>query len=76
MIIERTDTDIDNETRLLFNECKPYLDKGYGFYKTLKIVKDLPETGGIGNRSWYKRFREYAISQGYHPLKGKNMVKP
>ena len=66
-VIERTQEDIDQETKELFQECKPYLDKGYGFYKTLRIVKNIPETSSFGNSSWYKRFREYAIKQGYFP---------
>ena len=71
-VIERTTKDIDQETRDLFNECRPYLDQGYGFYDAIRLVKGLPETNGIGSRSWYKRFREYAKSQGYKPLRGKN----
>ncbi len=67
-IIERTNADIEQETIDLFNECKPYLDKGYGFYPALRIVKNIPESSAFGNRSWYKRFRKYAESQGYRPL--------
>ena len=68
-VIERTDKDIDNETRELFLACKPYLDEGKGFYEACRIVRNIPETSAFGNRSWYKRFREYAKSQGYKPLR-------
>lgn len=67
--IEQKTEDIDKETVELFNACKPYLDKGMGFYKSIRIVKNLPETVGFGNRSWYKQFKKYAISQGYKPLR-------
>lgn len=66
-VIERTQEDIDQETKELFLACQPYLDKGLGFYKTLRIVKNIPETSSFGNSSWYRRFREYAKSQGYYP---------
>lgn len=36
-VIERTQEDIEQETIDLFNECKPYLDKGYCFYRTVRI---------------------------------------
>ena len=68
-VIERTNEDIDKETQELFQQCKPYLDKGMGFYKACRIVRNIPETSAFGNRSWYKRFKDYAISQGYKPLR-------
>jgi hypothetical protein len=68
-VIERTNQDIDNETRELFLACKPYLDEGKGFYESCRIVRNIPKTSCFGNRSWYKRFRAYAISQGYKPLR-------
>ena len=71
-ILERTTQEVDQETQELFQKCKPYLDQGIGFYKTLQIVLDLPTTTGIGSRSWYHRFRDYALTQGYRPLRGKN----
>ena len=66
-VIERTHEDITRETKELFQACKPYLDDGVGFYEACHIVLNIPETSCIGNRSWYKRFRDYAITQGYKP---------
>lgn len=68
-VIERSSDDVDQETRELFEACKPLLDEGKGFYEACRIVRDIPETSCFGNRSWYKRFREYAKSQGYKPLR-------
>ncbi|MBR2557450.1 MAG: hypothetical protein IKE95_03625 [Methanobrevibacter sp.] len=68
-VVERTSTDVDKETKELFEKCKPYLDEGKGFYEACRIVRNIPETSSFGNRSWYKRFREYAKTQGYTPLR-------
>lgn len=68
-VIERTTSDVDKETSELFEKCRPLLDQGYGFYKALRIIKNIPETSCFGNASWYKRFKEYAESQGYYPLR-------
>ena len=68
-VIERTKEYIEQETIDLFKECKPYLDKGYGFYRAIRIVKNIPASTNFGNNSWYKRFRDYAVSQGYQPLR-------
>ena len=72
-VVERTSSDVDQETRELFEKCKPLLDQGIGFYKAIRIVKNIPETSCFGNCSWYKRFREYARTQGYKPLRGKQL---
>lgn len=66
-VIERTTEDMENETRELFLSCKPYLDKGYGFYAAIRKVKGLSDSSNFGSLTWYKRFRDYAVSQGYHP---------
>ena len=46
-VIERTSEDIDKETQELFQQCKPYLDKGMGFYKACRIVRNIPETSAF-----------------------------
>ena len=61
MIIERTDKDLENETRELFEKIKPYLDDGVSFTRALINVGK-----GRNTRSrWYKDIREYTIQQGY-----------
>ena len=69
MIIERNTQDIEQETIDLFNECKPLLDQGMGFYAAIRQVKGLRTSSNFGNCSWYKRFKAYAKSQGYEPLR-------
>ena len=66
-VIERTTKDIEKETQELFQSCKPYLDQGYGFHAAIRKVKGLSESYNFGGLSWYKRFRDYAVSQGYRP---------
>ncbi len=68
-VIERTSDDLDKETKELFQQCKPLLDKGTGFYSAIRQVKGLNKSSNFGNSSWYKRFRAYAESQGYKPLR-------
>ena len=69
MIVERSSQDIDNETKKLFEDCKPLLDEGMGFYSAIRQVKGLRTSSNFGNSSWYKRFKAYAKSQGYEPLR-------
>ena len=75
-VIERTTQDIENETIALFNECKPYLDKGYGFCSAVRKVKGLRDSQNFASLSWYKRFREYALAKGYHARTRKTDVAP
>jgi len=69
MIIERNSQDIEAETVQLFNDCKPLLDEGVGFYEAIRKVKNIRGSSNFGNSSWYKRFKAYAASQGYKPLR-------
>ena len=68
-VIERTSEDLDKEAKELFQQCKPLLDKGMPFYKAVRTVKGISESSNFANNSWYKRFRAYAKSQGYKPLR-------
>ena len=68
-VIERTSKEVDNETVQLFNDCKPLLDEGIGFYEAIRTVKGLRQSTNFGNSSWYKQFRAYAKAQGYEPLR-------
>ena len=68
-VITQTTAERNQETQELFQQCKPYLDEGKGFYESCRIVRNIPSTSCFGNRSWYKRFKSYAISQGYKPLR-------
>ena len=58
MIIERSQADIQRETEELYEQIKPYLDKGYGVNKSVKIVKNKNSVNT--NLAWYKRIVEYA----------------
>ena len=60
-IIESREADIQRETRELYQQIKPYLDDGKSFtYALHQIGKGINVKSG-----WYKRLREYTISQGY-----------
>lgn len=66
-IIERTSKDLQDETIELFNECKPLIDEGYSMTHAIRTVKNLRPGNGFTDTAWYKRFKEYAATQGYHP---------
>ena len=60
-VIERTDKDLEDETKELFQSIKPYLDDGVSFTRALINVGK-----GRNTRSrWYRDIREYTIQQGY-----------
>ena len=64
-VIERTDADIERETVELYDEVKPLLDDGVPIEKAVKTVRGIRQSSNIGNLAWYKRFRDYAIANGY-----------
>lgn len=63
-VIELSTAEREEETRQLFLQCKPYLDKGMSLHKVVKIVKQINHTS-FYNQAWFKELREYAMSHGY-----------
>ena len=61
--------DTDAETLEIFEKCKPYLDQGYGFHKSCRLALGYSEKSNFAGRKWYKKFRDYAIRQGYERLR-------
>jgi hypothetical protein len=64
-VIERTTSDLERETVELYQQCKPLLDDGVPIEKAVKTVKGIRLSSNIGNNAWYRRFRDYAVEQGY-----------
>ena len=62
-VIEQTTAERKAETRKIFQEIQPYLDKGYSFGKALKKAKGIE----INNRKngWVRDLIEYSRTQGY-----------
>jgi hypothetical protein len=66
-ITERTTQEIEQETIDLYDACRPLLEKGFTLYQAIRTVKRIPGSTNFGSQAWYKRFRDYALSQGYTP---------
>ena len=61
-IIERSNEDMVDEIKEMFEQCKPYLEKGYG------IVYAVQSALGINpanNASWFKNLKKYCWEKGY-----------
>ena len=69
-IREVTKEESTNETDLMFEKVKPYLDDGYTLYSALKIIMGRRPHS---NARWYKDLREYCREQGYDV--GKKYIK-
>ena len=74
-ITERTTQEIEQETIDLYDACKPLLEKGFTLYQAIRTVKGIPGRTNFGSQAWYKRFSDYALSQGYTPKRWKKNVK-
>ena len=68
-IIEQTTSEREQETRELFEKCRPLLDKGCGLYTAVKTVSDKKPTHT--KNGWYRDLIDYAASQGYDYYKMK-----
>ena len=62
-VIERTSSDVDNETRELFEEIEPLIQQGHSICNAVKTVKNVSSVNT--KLGWYRRIKEYAIQQGY-----------
>ena len=62
-VVERSTSEREQETRTLFHEIQPYLDKGYSYNQAVKKVKGLNTVNT--NQAWYREVIEYGEKQGY-----------
>ena len=66
-VIEQTTSERREETRKLFEACRPYLDKGWSLNKAVLEATDKTPTNT--KNGWYRDLIEYTISQGYDHYK-------
>lgn len=62
-IVSQSTSERHEETKALYDECKPYLDKGYSLRKAVMIVSDRRVSNT--KNGWFRDLRDYAESQGY-----------
>lgn len=63
-VISQNTAERNAETKRLFLECKPYLDKGVSLARAAQIVTGVNHQS-YTQRHWYRELREYAESKGY-----------
>ena len=67
-LVERSQEDISNETKELFDKCEPYLKEGWGLiYAITEITGSKPPT----SVDWYRRLKQYCREKGYLTQKTK-----
>ena len=62
-VIQQDTNERQKETEALFNECRPYLDRGMSLRKAVK-----ESTGRVPSNvrsGWFRELIEYAQTQGY-----------
>ena len=63
-VISQNTSERKEETKQLFEQCRPLMDQGYTLGKAVQKVLNINHLGFYGLR-WYKDLREYTESQGY-----------
>ena len=64
-VIEQSTSEREAETRELFNQIRPYLDKGYTYKTALVKVGRISSTRNLNIRGWVKDLIDYGESEGY-----------
>ena len=62
-IIEQNTNERRNETRELFKNIQPYLDKGYSLHRAVLTVTGRKPTNT--KNGWYRDLIDYSINKGY-----------
>ena len=66
-VIEQSTSERKAETKELFEQCQPYLDKGWSLNKAVTEATNRKPTNS--KNGWYRDLIEYAASQGYDHYK-------
>ena len=66
-VIEQTTSERKQETKELFEQIRPLLDKGYGYNTALRKINKISSwsQGHYYQQAWFRDLREYGESQGY-----------
>jgi hypothetical protein len=63
-VIQQTTAERNQETQELFQQIRPYLDQGYGYYTAVR--KATGRTPNNYKNGWYRALIDYGETQGYH----------
>lgn len=63
-VISQNTQERENETKQLFEKCKPYLDRGETLSNAVQKVENRKHNK-FNNQAWFKELRKYAYQQGY-----------
>ena len=76
-VISQTTAERRQETRELFEQVRPLLDKGMIYSKAVQVVMGFPDIRSCVHRAWFRDLVEYGESQGYRyeDYSGKGGVK-
>ena len=65
VVVCQTTSERKKETEELFDEIRPFLDKGYSFNSALKKIGKLSQKKCGNNTAWYRELRQYSEERGY-----------
>lgn len=66
IVISQNTYEREKEVKELFEKIKPYLDKGYTYRASVKIIgKASKNTSVHVTGGWFKDLKDYGESQGY-----------
>ena len=65
-VIVQSTSDREQETIQLFERIRPYLDMGYTYASSLRLIGRIsPKSRVNRNRGWFRDLVDYGESQGY-----------
>lgn len=64
-VIEQNTAERDEETRMLFEQIRPLLDKGYSYNSALQKIGRITTQKSYHSTGWFKELKKYGETKGY-----------